>query len=163
MSHPKVDISWTVFSNLGCSRDSKTSFSLHEQVMQTAAMFFPFPRYKSINHDNFSLQVSKVAGQVQTVCAAAFDVEFEDVEGKCPSLGGPFSRLHALKSELQKGKCSAWIFCTLLLFRRSRYFMLSLGSVLNAEMYSLCQKYAGYFVPSLCIRFGCVVQFPWYS
>ncbi|XP_072144717.1 uncharacterized protein [Dermacentor andersoni] len=47
-------------------------------------------------------KVSKVAGQVQTVCAAAFDVEFEDVEGKCPSLGGPFSRLHALKSELQK-------------------------------------------------------------
>ncbi|XP_049528361.1 uncharacterized protein LOC119462048 [Dermacentor silvarum] len=60
-------------------------------------------------------KVSKVSGLVQTVCAAAFDVEFEDVEGKCPALGGPFSRLHALKSVLQKGKYSAWLFCMLVL------------------------------------------------
>ncbi|KAL1435832.1 hypothetical protein MTO96_010608 [Rhipicephalus appendiculatus] len=33
-------------------------------------------------------KVSKVTGQVNTLCAAAFDVEFEDVEGKCRALGG---------------------------------------------------------------------------
>ncbi|XP_037520120.1 uncharacterized protein LOC119396850 [Rhipicephalus sanguineus] len=47
-------------------------------------------------------KVSKVTGQVHTMCAAAFDVEFEDVEGKCPALGEPFSRLHTLKVVLEK-------------------------------------------------------------
>ncbi|KAL3212816.1 hypothetical protein MRX96_007860 [Rhipicephalus microplus] len=47
-------------------------------------------------------KVSKVTGQVDTLCAAAFDVEFEDVEGKCPAMGEPFSRLHTLKVVLEK-------------------------------------------------------------
>ncbi|XP_077541087.1 uncharacterized protein LOC144153310 [Haemaphysalis longicornis] len=36
-------------------------------------------------------------GHLRTLCAAAFDVELEDVEGKCPAMGEPFARLQTLK------------------------------------------------------------------
>lgn len=45
----------------------------------------------------FNSKVSNVYGQLRTLCAAAFDVELEDVEGKCPALGEPFTRLQTLK------------------------------------------------------------------